>query len=352
MKLARRRRAWLVSMTVFGGALLVVGIVVPLPFVELAPGPTFNVIGDYRGEPVITISGTPTFPTAGNLDMTTVNERGGPRSGINIGRVVVGWADPTIRVLPRSALFPEDTRTDAEVKAENVRAFSDSQADAIAASLSYLDRPFTTLVVVSSVRGGTPADGKLEPGDELLTIDTTAITVVEDVAKAMSSVKPGETVTVRYKREGKEGTTRITTTASPADPNRAFLGITIGETYEAPFAIDFSLDGVGGPSAGMMFSLGIVDKLTPGELNGGKFVAGTGTIAPDGRVGPIGGIEQKLVGARRSGATLFLAPVDNCEAVLATTIPDGLTVAKVTTLTDAVEAVEAYAAGKPVTPCT
>ena len=273
-------------MTIFGGALLVVGIVVPLPFVELAPGPTFNVIGDYRGEPVITISGTPTFPTAGNLDMTTVNERGGPRSGINIGRVVVGWADPTIRVLPRSALFPEDTRTDAEVKAENVRAFSDSQADAIAASLSYLDRPFTTLVVVSSVRGGTPADGKLEPGDELLTIDTTTITVVEDVAKAMSSVKPGETVTVRYKREGKEGTTRITTTASPADPNRAFLGITIGETYEAPFAIDFSLDGVGGPSAGMMFSLGIVDKLTPGELNGGKFVAGTGTIAPDGRGRP------------------------------------------------------------------
>ena len=249
-------------MTVFGGALLIVGIVVPLPFVELAPGPTFNVIGDFQGKPVITISGTPTFPTAGNLDMTTVNERGGPRSGINIGRVVVGWADPTIRVLPRSALFPEDSRTDAEVKEENVRAFSDSQADAIAASLSYLDRPFTTLVVVSSVRTSTPADGKLEPGDELLTIDTTKITVVEDVATAMSSVNQGQTVTVRYKREGKDGTTRITTTASPSDPQRAFLGITIGETYEAPFAIDFSLDGVGGPSAGMMFSLGIVDKLT------------------------------------------------------------------------------------------
>jgi PDZ domain-containing protein len=101
-----------------------------------------------------------------------------------------------------------------------------------------------------------------------------------------------------------------------------------------------------------MFSLGIVDKLTPGELNGGRFVAGTGTIAPDGRVGPIGGIEQKLVGARRSGATLFLAPDTNCDAVLATTVPEGLTVAKVTTLTDAVEAVEDYAAGKPVTPCS
>jgi PDZ domain-containing protein len=348
----RRRRLWLTTATVLGGALLLVGIVVPLPFVELAPGPTFNVIGDYQDEPVITITGTPTFPTAGHLDMTTVNERGGPRSGINIGRVVVGWADPTIRVLPRSALFPEDTRTDAEVKAENVRAFSDSQADAIAASLSYLDRPFTTLVVVSSVRDGTPADGKLEPGDELLRIDTTPITVVEDVAVAMSSVEPGETVTVRYSRDGTEATARIVTTTSPADPDRAFLGITIGETYRAPFEIDFSLDGVGGPSAGMMFSLGIVDKLTPGELNGGEFVAGTGTIAPDGRVGPIGGIEQKLVGARRSGATLFLAPVDNCDGVLATTIPEGLTVASVTTLEDAVEAVERYAAGEPVAACS
>jgi PDZ domain-containing protein len=352
VKVARRRRAWLIAMTVFGGALLVVGIVVPLPFVELAPGPTFNVIGDFQGEPVITISGTPTFPTAGNLDMTTVNERGGPRSGINIGRVVVGWADPTIRVLPRSALFPEDSRTDAEVKAENVRAFSDSQADAIAASLSYLDRPFTTLVVVSSVRGGTPADGKLEPGDELLTIDTTTITVVEDVAKAMSSVKPGETVTVRYKREGKEGTTRITTTASPADPQRAFLGITVGETYEAPFTIDFSLDGVGGPSAGMMFSLGIVDKLTPGELNGGRYVAGTGTITPDGQVGPIGGIEQKLIGARRAGATLFLAPASNCADVVSGGVPAGLTVARISTLADAVTAIESYVAGKPVTGCS
>lgn len=352
MTVSARRRAWLVATLVLGGALMVVGIVVPMPFVELAPGPTFNVIGDYDGQPVLTISGTPTYPTAGHLDMTTVNERGGPKSGINIGRIVVGWADPNVRVLPRSALFPDDQRSDAEVKEENVRAFSDSQADAIAASLSYLDRPYETLVVVSSVRDGTPADGKLEPGDQLLTVGTTKIVTVEDVGKAMSTVKPGDAVTVRYSRKGTEGTTSIVTATSPVDPGRAYLGITVGETYKAPFTIDFSLDGVGGPSAGMMFSLGIVDKLTPGELNGGKFVAGTGTIAPDGRVGPIGGIEQKLVGARRSGATLFLAPVDNCDAVLRTTIPDGLTVAKVTTLTDAVTAVEAYAAGKPVTPCS
>ena len=329
-----------------------VGVAVPMPFVELAPGPTFNVIGDYQDKPVITITGTATYPTDGHLDMTTVNERGGPSSGVNLGRVIVGWADPTIRVLPRSALFPDDERSDAEVKAENVRAFSDSQADAVAAALSYLDRPFETLVVVSSVRDGTPADGKLEPGDQLLEIGTTKVATPADVATALSPLKPGDVVDVRYERAGVVGTTSITTTTSPIDPGRAFLGITVGETYRAPFTIDFSLDGVGGPSAGMMFSLGIVDKLTPGALNGGKFVAGTGTIAPDGSVGPIGGIEQKLVGARRSGATLFLAPAENCPAVLATSIPAGLTVAKVATLSDAVGAVEAYVAGTPVTPCS
>jgi PDZ domain-containing protein len=354
VSVTRRRRAWLVATLLLGGAFMIVGIVVPMPFVELAPGPTFNVIGDYQDKPVLSITGTTTYPTAGHLDMTTVNERGGPRSGINIGRIVVGWADPNVRVLPRSALFPDEERSDAEVKEENVRAFSDSQADAIAASLSYLDRPYETLVVVSSVRGGTPADGKLEPGDQLLEVAGRPIVTTEDVGKAMSTVKPGDPVTVAYSRAGTKGTTTIVTTTSPVDPGRAFLGITVGETYKAapPTVIDFSLDGVGGPSAGLMFSLGIVDKLTPGELNGGKFVAGTGTMAPDGTVGPIGGIEQKLVGARRSGASLFLAPVDNCAAVLRTTVPDGLTVAKVTTLTDAVAAVEAYAAGKPVTPCS
>ena len=161
----------------------------PLPFVELSPGPTFNVIGDYRGKPVITISGTPTFPTAGNLDMTTVNERGGPRSGINIGRVMVGWADPTIRVLPRERALPG--RHAHRRRGEGARTSAPSATARRTRSprrCRYLDRPVhhADRRGRRSVRGGTPADGKLEPGDELLRIDTTTITVVEDVAKAMS----------------------------------------------------------------------------------------------------------------------------------------------------------------------
>jgi PDZ domain-containing protein len=109
--------------------------------------------------------------------------------------------------------------------------------------------------------------------------------------------------------------------------------------FTFPFDVEISLEKVGGPSAGLMFSLGIIDTVTPGDLTGGKHIAGTGTISPDGLVGPIGGIEQKLQGARAGGATLFLAPAANCQEV-AGRIPDGLQVVRVETLAEARDAVE------------
>jgi PDZ domain-containing protein len=352
VSLAVRRSAWLGVAGVLGGALLLIGVLLPLPFVELAPGPTFNVIGQADGKPIIDISGTTTYPTAGNLDMTTVNERGGPETGIYLGRVVAGWADPHTRVLPREAFYP-DQETQSDVAAQNSRQFSDSTSDSVAAALNYLKMPVDTVVVVSSVLDGAPADGHLEPGDQILAINGTTITTSAEVGVAMKAVKPGATVVVKVKRSDTDTHDEsIVTGANPKDPTRAFLGIEVGETYRAPFHLEITLGGVGGPSAGMMLSMGIIDKLTPGELNGGGFVAGTGTITPDGTVGPIGGIEQKMVGARNAGATLFLAPASNCGDVLGTTIPDGLTVARVSTLAEAVTAVENYAAGKPVTPCS
>ena len=352
MNLRTRRRLWLGAATASGVAVLVVGALAPVPFVELAPGPTFNVIGEVDGKPLIDISGTQTYSTDGNLDMTTVNERGGPGNGVYLGRVIVGWADPHIRIVPRESIYPEEQTVD-ELQAENVRSFSDSESDSTAAALSYLNRPFLTLVVVATVVDGTPADGKLEPGDQIVQVDGTVVKAPADVTAAMSKVAPGQTVVVKVRRSGKGLLDEsIVTTTNPKDPTRAFLGISVGEVYQAPFHLEFTLGGVGGPSAGMMLSLGIIDKLTPGERNGGKYVAGTGTISPDGSVGPIGGIEQKMTGARRAGATLFLAPADNCGDVVRDGIPGGLTVAKVSTLAEAVSAVEAYVAGKPVTPCS
>lgn len=131
----------------------------------------------------------------------------------------------------------------------------------------------------------------------------------------------------------------VVTVANPDDPQKGFLGVTLGIVADSPVTVDFNLDDVGGPSAGLIFSLGIVDKLTPGDLVGGRKVAGTGTMDFDGRVGPIGGIAQKLAAAHDDGVTLFLAPKDNCDEVLGAT-PPGLEVAAVESLSEARQALE------------
>ncbi|HET7901974.1 MAG TPA: S16 family serine protease [Candidatus Nanopelagicales bacterium] len=353
MTLASRRRAWLVAAAVLGGVLLVVGVLVPLPYVELSPGPTYNTLGEADGKPIIAIEDTTTYPTSGNLDLTTVNERGGPGHPVYLGRVIVGWADPSVRVVPREAFYPDDLDPE-DVAAQNTQMFSDSESDAIAAALHYLHRPVITLTIVSQVMGGGPSDGKLSAGDVLLAIDGVVVREPTTVTDELKKVAPGSTVVVKVRPQagGAPRDVSIVTGHAPGDPNRAYLGIGVGTTYKAPFPISVQLGGVGGPSAGTMLSLGIVDKLTPGELNGGRFVAGTGTITPDGEVGPIGGIEQKMIGARRAGATLFLAPESNCSDVTAGGVPDGLTVAKVSTLAGAVSAIEDYVAGRPVTGCS
>jgi Lon-like protease len=357
----RRRRLWLAASIVLGGTLLAAGTLLPAPFVELSPGPTFNTLGDVDGVPVIQIKVAPTFPTDGHLDLTTVNERGGPDNGVYVGRVLIGWVDPAVRIVPREVYYP-DGQSSEEINAQNVQMFSDSESDAIAAALTYLHKPVLTVVVVTSVLTGGPSDTKLHPGDQILSLNGTKVTGLDDVATAMHGVKPGQRVTVTVRGDGgdhdgadngagKVHTVAITTEAAPDDPSRAILGITVGTTTRAAFPLKVTLGGVGGPSAGTMLALGIIDKLTPGQLNGGRFVAGTGTITPDGEVGEIGGIEQKMVGARRNGATLFLAPAGNCADVVADGVPSGLTVAKIATLSDAVTQVEDYVAGRHVTPC-
>ncbi len=343
-----RRTRWLgVSGAVVLGFVAVVALV-PVPYVALSPGPTFNTIGEVAGTPLITITGERTYPTAGSLDMTTVSERGGPFGGMYVSRALAGWLDPTVRVVPAAALYPTDVPAE-QVQQENQADFVDSQSSAVAAALHHLDLPVHERVVVSSVSTGSPADGKLETGDVVLSVDGTAVTTPDQVGTAVRAREPGEEVVLRIERDGDMRTVTVVAGASPTTGG-AYLGITVGTAYVAPFEIDFTLDDVGGPSAGLMFSLGIVDMLTPGYLNGGREVAGTGTIDPDGAVGPIGGIQQKLVGARDSGSTLFLAPRDNCDEVSGH-VPDGLTVAAVGTLDEAVDALTDYVAGRPVPSC-
>lgn len=343
----RGRMLLLAGATTF--ALLGVAFLLPVPYIKLSPGPTFNVIGEADGEPVISISGTQTYPTSGSLDMTTVLELGGPRGGLTFVDAVASWFNASNAVVPSELLYPEDM-TGEEVKQRQAIMFSTSESDAIAAAMNYLQVPVDTATIVTTVYGDSPADGVLLPRDEIVQVDDVQITAPDQVAKQIRAQPIGTEFAITVNRDGTEQVVHVTSAPNPDDATVPYIGIGVDVLAKPDFDISFTLNDVGGPSAGLMFATGIVDKLTPGDLTGGNHVAGTGTIAADGTVGPIGGIRQKLAGARNAGATLFVMPKAHC-AEAADHIPDGLTVVPVETLTDAVTAIEAYAAEKPVASC-
>ena len=329
--------------------LLTLALVLPVPYVKLAPGPTFNVIGEEDGEPFLSITGTETYPVTGNLDMTTVRESGGPRGGLTFVEAIGAWFSSADAVVPRELIYPDDV-TGEEVRQRQAALFSTSESDAIGAALVYLGIPTTTEVVATSVLQDAPAGEVFEPRDAIIAIDGTPVQQPSDVVDAVRAQPIGTTFTVEVERQGEPVTFEITSESNPDDPKAPYLGVTVGVYFTPDFDIDFTLQDVGGPSAGLMFATGIVDKLTPEDLTGGGYVAGTGTIKPDGSVGPIGGIRQKLAGARDAGAELFVMPERHC-AEADGHIPEGLTVVPVATLSDAIEAINAWRTGQPTASC-
>ena len=330
-------------------ALLVLAGLLPVPFVILSPGPTFNTIGDVDGVPLVEISDTTTYPTTGSLDMTTIREEGEPRSTLTVYGALVAWVDPNRAVLPRELLYGEE-ETGEEVEQRNAIMFSTSQSNAIAAALGALNKPVIEDVVVTAVVEGTPAFGKLDAGELILAVNGIEVKQPADVVDQVRAKPVGSTIVFTVQRDGSDTDVEVVSAAKPDEPSVPYVGITVGVNYRAEFPIRFTLEDVGGPSAGMMFALAIVDKLTPEDLTGGGHVAGTGTIDPAGAVGAIGGIRQKLAGARGAGATLFLMPDVHCEEA-AGHIPDGLTVVPVATLQDSLDALDAWRAGEPLPQC-
>ncbi|MFE7542844.1 YlbL family protein [Streptomyces platensis] len=344
-----RRTATLLASILMLIALLCAGVLIPVPYSEMSPGPTVNTLGDHDGEPVLQISRHKTYPTTGHLNMTTVRVTG-PDYRMNLFEAVYGWLGHDNAVVPHKTLYPEG-QTAEQADQENAEEFSQSQESAKAAALKQLHLPVAAQTVVGSVVKDKPADGRLHAGDVIRAVDGTAVKQAGDVAKFVTRHKPGEKVVFTIipakaaaaaEKQGKKAVTgakQITISTQKADDGRAIVGIQAGVDHTFPFPIDVKLADVGGPSAGLMFALGIVDKLTPGDMTGGKFVAGTGTIDDKGKVGPIGGIAMKTVGARDKGAEFFLTPKENCAAAAKDT-PKGLTLVKVGTIGDAVKALE------------
>ncbi|MEU0129281.1 MULTISPECIES: S16 family serine protease [unclassified Streptomyces] len=234
----------------------------PLPFTLAQPGTTADVLGDSKGKPVITIKGTPTRRTDGQLRMTTILATG-PAADVGVGSVIDGWFRTDRVVMPRDSVYPTGG-SEKEIERHNLKDMEESQNVAVDAALNYLDKP-------------------------LGSVDVT-----------------------------------------------------------------LHLADVGGPSAGLFFSLGIIDKLagngSGGDLTGGRTVAGTGTIEADGKVGAVGGVSLKTQAARRDGATVFLVPKAECGQAKADR-PEGLRLVPVTTLENAVSSLRALDQGGKVPSC-
>lgn len=335
------RTQWLV---VSGFIALMLGAVVallPVPYAVLAPGPVFNTLGTYGGVELITVEGRETYPTSGQLDLTTVTVSGGPNGNVSLLDALRGWLSATRVVVPEAQQFPPDESAEEEEE-RNQALMVSSQESATAAALTELGIPFTTTLVVEGTDKDAPAADVFEPGDVIVAVDgeqTPDIGVLRDQVQA---VTPGEEVTVTVRRDGE---LRDLTVKTIEDQGRTLLGVYLNPDFDFPFDVKITIDNVGGPSAGTMFALGIIDTLTPGEMTGGKAIAGTGTIDTEGTVGSIGGIQQKLAGARASGADWFLAPAGNCSEVVGH-VPEGLRVVKIETLDGARDAVEAIGSGK------
>jgi PDZ domain-containing protein len=322
----------------------------PAPFVIEIPGPVFNTLGTDQqvgsakseaAKPLISIPGQTTYPTSGSLDLLTVSVVGNPDSRPSWFEIVSSWFQPSRAVVPIDSVFPPGTTTE-QSNADNAALMVDSQQDAVAAALNQLGYDFPQAIVVKQLIAGTPASKALKEGDEITSVNGADVKSVQALRDAVAANGTDTQATVGILRDGAASTVGITPIESSG---RAVLGIGAGMDYTFPFDVTIQLDNVGGPSAGQMFALGIMDKLTPGELNGGKRVAGTGTIDNAGNIGAIGGIRQKMYAARETGgAQYFLAPASNCDEVTGH-IPAGLTVFAVKTLSDSLAALKAVSTG-------
>jgi len=337
--------------TMITGVLLLVALAVggsqlPVPYAELGPGPTLDTLGvDQGGKKIIQLTGRREDATDGHLNLTTVSVR----DRLDLLAAMRGWLDPERAVVPREEIFPPG-QTEQQTDEKNTRDFVVSQDSAELAALAYLD---LTKIVVSTVESGSPSYGKLAAEDVITAVQGRRVGDMVDLGKVLRETKPGATVTVAYERGGRAGTAQVTTAqgTDEAGASRAVLGVGVTLESTAPFKVKIALDDrIGGPSAGLMFALGILEKVGPEDLTGGRFVAGTGQIDVSGAVGPIGGIPLKLIAARDKGATVFLVPAGNC-AEAARRPPAGLQLVKVDSLTGAVDALRALDEDRPVPSC-
>jgi PDZ domain-containing protein len=345
--LSRRVRALLAALVVFL-VLFILAITMPVPYVELSPGPTFNTLGtDGQGNAIIVIKGHAANDTSGHLNMTTVDVSTAPMTAFD---AIVGWLAHDKVVVPKASVYPPG-QSEQQTNQQNTQEFAASQDSATEAAACQLGYPKAFGVL--GVTAGGPAAGRLELGDQLISVDGKPTGNYSQLSSVMQAETPGKSVPVVVKRGGAQQTVTVTLGQPPAKKKGAGLGISLPQRLPRPPRSTLRqalCPHTARPPAAPMNALGIIDKIGSVDLTHGRFIAGTGTIDLDGKVGPIGGIQLKMIAARKAGATVFLAPAGNCGDVRGAT-PAGLDVVKVSKLSEAVADLQALNAGRPVPHC-
>lgn len=313
--------------------------VLPTGYVIERPGQVFNVMGEVSGQKVISSSDIEVYESDSRFDVTTVSLLGNRESTPSWVQVLLAWADPEQIVLPLDDVYPPSLTT-AEIRAESTAQMEVSQQDAIAAALSQLGYEIPRTLYVASVIADAPSSGILIAGDFIVSARGVEVSSFEQL-KSEIQLSEGRPIEIGVIRDGSPLSLEITPERRETD---WVIGAMVGYTYDFPVDIQLQLGDVGGPSGGLMFSLGILDALSEGSMAGDYHVSGTGTITAGGEVGPIGGVGLKMIAAKNSGANLFLVPEGNCDEAIGQ-IPEGLSVVTVRDLDDALSAVEALRDG-------
>ena len=333
------RYRWSFPTKFFFFLLTIATLAAPIPYVFFKPGVPDNVTAG-----LIEINDAKSYDANGELYITSILVTN-PNSPVFGAETLYNWAIGPHVVLPREVVYPPAVKG-GEITRDSRAEMAGSKITATAAALSYLGYQIEEIYFISRVRDYSDANGKLEPGDRILIVDGDTINEIEEIRSAYADRKIGDLIEIEVEREvdGESQTfveqVRLVSNQEPgADPDRPAIGILVGTTAKFPIDIDFNIRGVGGPSAGLIFAVGVIEKMTPEDLLRGRKIAGTGSITPSGQVGAIGGIEEKMIGASRKGATIFLAPRENCPDIKH--IPQGLKVIPVSTLSEAIAALRA-----------
>ena len=328
--------------------------VLPAPYVIDQPGPTYDTLGEVATEQgaveLISAPNVPEYPQSGQLRLTTVTRVGNPDSLPSWWSVMGAWVTREKSVMPVDAAFPpgrtvEQNREAARIDMEN------SQQEAIAAAFSYLAVPYTSFVRVEAVIEGGPSEGVIQDGDVIVAAAGVPVSDVTQLRALIADNGVQQAITITVDRNGDEVQVPVIPRMSDGPRPIPAIGVLVSGRYNFSTPVDIALENVGGPSAGLIFALGVVEKLTPEEIVPPAVIAGTGTITASGEVGGVGGVRHKAFGAADAGARLFLIPRDNCDQVRGLNI-SGMDIVPVMTLDEAVDALARSRGGAPLPSCS